>query len=49
MWGNLVFNLILKKNSKKSMLILNRFIYKSFYEKEKEIVFKMSLLFKCMK
>jgi hypothetical protein len=27
------------------MLILNRFIYKSFYEKEKEKIFKTSLLF----
>jgi len=27
------------------MLILNMFIYKSFYEKEKEKIFKTSLLF----
>jgi hypothetical protein len=35
--------------TKKTMLILNIFIYKSFYEKKEKKIFKISLLFKCMK
>jgi len=31
------------------MLVLNRFIYKKNYEKEKEKFFETLLLFKCMK
>jgi len=36
-------------HTKKTMLILNIFIYKLFYEKEKKKIFKISLSFKCMK
>jgi hypothetical protein len=32
-----------------TMLTLNMFVYKLFYEKKEKKIFKISFLFKCMK